>query len=153
MDNQYQSIIFRTLNGHFDLKGRMHLASLKDIRPKGCEICFVFRLRLTGRPISSTSVIAVTGVAGTARETRLSTGRHRKDGYLLSALDQPRDTTRNVPGIDGTVKNSDLKTEQALQISSQQFDIKGDVNDEHRGMAILSRSSGGPRVKKTRFLL
>ena len=87
MDNQYQSIIFRTLNGHFDLKGRMHLASLKDIRPKGCEICFVFRLRLTGRPISSTSVIAVIGViagiavtgivAGAAQDTRLSTGRYK----------------------------------------------------------------------------
>ena len=81
MHNQYQSFIFRTLNGHFDLKGRMHLASLKDIRPKGCEICFVFRLRLTGRPISSTSVIAVTGVAGivagAAQDTRLSTGRYK----------------------------------------------------------------------------
>ena len=83
MHNQYQSIVFRTSNGHFDLKGRMHLASLKDIRPKGCEICFVFRLRLTGRPISSTSVIAVTGVvgvagvvAGAAQDTRLSTGRY-----------------------------------------------------------------------------
>ena len=71
----------------------------------------------------------------------------------MSVLEQPRDTARHVPEIDGAVKNSNLKTEQALQISFQQFDIKGDVNDERRRMASLSRSSGGPRVKKTRFLL